>query len=45
MRKIADILPQNEKQLKVVLSGYTLTVSADNMKKINDVLGDFAPKK
>ena len=45
MRKIADVLPQSEKQLKVVLSGYTITVSADNMKKIVGVLDQFAPKK
>lgn len=45
MRKIVDILPINEKQLKVVLSGYTLTVSNENMKKIVDVLKDYEPKR
>lgn len=45
MRKIADLLPQNEKHLKVILSGYALTVSADNMKKIVAVLKEYKPKK
>lgn len=45
IKKIVDILPQNEKHLKVVLSGYALTVSADNMKKIIGVLKEYAPKK
>ena len=45
MRKIVDILPQSEKHLKVLLSGYALTVSADNMKKIVAVLKDYKPKK
>ena len=45
MRKIVDVLPQSEKHLKVILSGYTLTVSAENMKKIVGVLGEFEPKK
>lgn len=43
--KIADVLPQNEAHLKVLLSGYTLTVSAENMKKIIAVTNEFAAKK
>jgi len=45
IRKIADIVPQTEKQLKVILSGYTVTVSTDNMKKIMSVVSEFAPRK
>lgn len=45
IRKIVDVVPQSEKQLKVLLSGYTLTVSPDNMKKIMGVIGEFKPKK
>lgn len=43
--KIVDIFPLSEKQLKVILSGYTITVSADNMKKIMGALEGFSPKK
>lgn len=43
--KITDIVPQSEKQLKLILSGYTLTVSNDNLKKIMGVLNDYKPKK
>jgi len=45
IRKIVDIVPQNEKQLKVILSGYTLTVNAENMKKIMAALKDSVVKK
>ena len=43
--KIADILPQNEAHLKVILSGYTVTVSAENMKKIIAVTSEYTAKK
>jgi len=32
--KIIDIIPRTVAELKVVLQGYTLTVSNDNLKKI-----------
>ena len=41
IKKIVDIFPHDEKQLKILLSGYTLTVSSENMKKIVAVLKDF----
>ncbi len=44
IHKIVDILPRNEKQLKVVLQGYTLTVSLENQKKIMGVLKDYLKK-
>lgn len=45
IHKIVDIMPHNDKQLKVVLQGYTLTVSQDNQKKIMGVVKDYLPKK
>lgn len=45
IKKIADILPVNLEQLKVVLQGYTLTVTQDNMKKIVKVVADYLPEK
>ena len=43
--KIADVLPTTVKDLKVVLQGYNLTVSNENLKKIADTTSQFAPKK
>ena len=39
--KICDILPDTVDELKVVLQGYTITVTNDNMKKIIDVVKNY----
>jgi len=36
--KILDVMPKSVDELSVVLQGYTLTVSKENMKSIIDVL-------
>lgn len=36
--KIVDLMPKNVEEVKIVLQGYTLTVSPENMKKIADVI-------
>ena len=36
--KILDILPKTENDVAVVLQGYTLTVSKENIKKIVDII-------
>ncbi|MGV8169122.1 MAG: hypothetical protein ACP5N3_03635 [Candidatus Nanoarchaeia archaeon] len=36
--KILDILPKNVADLTVVLQGYTITVSKENMKSIVDII-------
>lgn len=43
--KIIDTLPSSAAELKIVLQGYTLTVSNDNINKIMKVLNDNVPKK
>ena len=43
--KIIDIMPTTVKDLKVVLQGYTLSVTNDNMKKIADIISNFAERK
>jgi len=43
--KIVDILPKTLDELKIILQGYTITVNNDNLKKIVDVVKDFAEKK
>lgn len=39
--KIVDVMPQTVEELKVLLQGYVLTVSQDNMKKIIGVVKEF----
>lgn len=34
IKKITDIMPKTEEELKVILQGYTITVTKENMKKI-----------
>lgn len=43
--KIIDILPKSLSELKVILQGYTLSVSNDNMTKIMSVVEEYASKK
>ena len=45
IRKIIDIMPATVKDLKVVLQGYTISVSNENMKKIVDAVNHFIEKK
>jgi len=44
IHKIIDIMPATVKDLKVVLQGYTVSVSAENMKKIIDTVNGFVKK-
>ena len=39
--KIIDILPNTVEELKVVLQGYPLTITKENMKKIVDAVAQF----
>ncbi|MFW6230595.1 MAG: hypothetical protein ACOC32_01070 [Nanoarchaeota archaeon] len=41
IKKIIDVMPVNADDLKMLLSGYTLTVNSDNMKKIIEALKEF----
>ncbi len=43
--KIADTLPKSVEHLKVVLQGYVLSVSNENLKKIADVVKEVAGGK
>lgn len=36
--KIIDLLPSSLEELKVIISGYSVTVNADNCKKITDTV-------
>lgn len=43
--KIIDTLPESPEHLKVILSGYNVTITKDNLKKITDVVEEFRPAK
>ena len=45
IHKIIDIGPTTINELKIVLQGYTVTVSNDSMKKIVDAINDFLENK
>lgn len=42
LHKIVDTCPQTVKELKVILQGYTVTVSNENMQKVVDVVKEHA---
>jgi DNA-directed RNA polymerase subunit F len=44
MHKIVELLPTTVSDLKVVLQGYTLNISQDNMKKIASLVDEFVKK-
>ncbi len=41
IKKIIDLLPASVEELKIILQGYTLTVSKDNMAKIISVVKKY----
>jgi DNA-directed RNA polymerase subunit F len=43
--KIVDILPTTVDDVKLVLQGYTITVSQENIKKIADTVKKYIPDK
>ena len=45
LHKLIDIMPVSEKHVKLVLSSYNLTPTAENCKKIADVIVEYAPKR
>ncbi|MBI2135388.1 hypothetical protein HYU09_05335 [Candidatus Woesearchaeota archaeon] len=45
IHKLIDIMPTTVKDLKIVLQGYTVNISAENMKKIADTINNFIGKK
>ncbi len=44
IHKIVELLPTAPQDLKVVLQGYTLNISQDNIKKIAAVVAEFVGK-
>jgi DNA-directed RNA polymerase subunit F len=44
IHKIVELLPTTSQDLKVVLQGYTLNISQDNIKKIAATVAEFTGK-
>jgi DNA-directed RNA polymerase subunit F len=42
--KIIDLMPTSPEDVKLLLQGYTLTVSQDNQKKIAEVVKKYVPE-
>ncbi|MBI2133884.1 hypothetical protein HYU11_04335 [Candidatus Woesearchaeota archaeon] len=40
--KIIDLMPIDANDLKTILQGYTITVSNENLKKIADIVKEYA---
>lgn len=45
IHKIIDILPTRPEDARLVLQGYTITVSNENLKKIADAINSITEKK
>jgi DNA-directed RNA polymerase subunit F len=43
--KLADTLPEGPEHVKVILSGYNVTVTKENLKRIADVIDEYRPAK
>ncbi len=44
-RKIIDVMATSVNDLKIVLQGYAVTVSNENLKKIADLVKEYAKEK
>ncbi|MEM4282735.1 MAG: hypothetical protein QXU88_01200 [Candidatus Woesearchaeota archaeon] len=42
LHKIVELLPRTVNDLKAVLQGYAITLSAENLKKIIDIVKEFS---
>lgn len=45
VHKIIDIMPVNNEELKSLLTGYNISLSGDNLKKILDAVAEYLPSK
>ena len=43
--KLIDLMPMSEKHVKIILSSMNVTPTAENCKKIAELMVEYAPKK
>jgi len=45
IHKIVDLLPESVEDVKLILQGYTLTLSTDHLNKLVELVKPYVPKK
>jgi len=45
IKKLIDLMPTSVEEVKVIMQGYAVTISAENVKKIVDVINKFKEEK
>lgn len=45
IHKIIDLMPQTNEELKSLLTGYNISLSGENLKKILDAVAEYQPSK
>ncbi|HHE36418.1 MAG TPA: hypothetical protein ENL16_01230 [Candidatus Woesearchaeota archaeon] len=45
INKIIDLMPASVEELKVIMQGYSLPVTNENLKKIIDTVSKYTPEK
>ncbi|MBU2560742.1 MAG: hypothetical protein KKD17_00440 [Nanoarchaeota archaeon] len=45
MVKLIDIMPTSADEVRIILQGYTITVTKENLKRISDAIQEYANKK
>lgn len=45
IHKLIDLMPQTSEELKSLLTGYNISLSGDNLKKLLDTVAEYAPSK
>lgn len=45
INKIIDIMPSTTEELKSILTGYTISLSGENLKKILEAVAEYLPQK
>jgi DNA-directed RNA polymerase subunit F len=45
IHKIIDIMPLTVEELKSLLTGYTISLSGENLKKVVEAVAEYSPQK
>jgi DNA-directed RNA polymerase subunit F len=44
LHKLIDLMPVSDKHVKLILSSYNVSPTAENAKKVADLIAEYAPK-
>lgn len=45
LHKLIDVMPTSEKHVKILMSAYNVTLTAENCKKIAETIAEYAPRR